>query len=143
MSQKRKRLLVIVVLVAAALLHRAVYVHFPSEAVIVFDDYAGTSFEEPLTKEEVQTFRRILWGKPPLPEALTGSLACGFGKGLSIVMGDTRYMLAWDSCGTLCLKDISSDRETSWYVEISDGQRNAIKQMFDTRIQRARAEEDS
>jgi len=138
MSQKRKCLLAILLVIV---LVRAVYVYIPAQAVIVFDDYAGTSFEEPLTNTEVRAFRKAVWGKLPLPEWLTGIPACGFGKGLSIVMGNKRYMLAWDSCGTLCVMDAVSDSEDYHYLEISDRQRAVIKEMFDSRIQRVRSEQ--
>ena len=140
MSQKKKRLLAVLAAAMVLLLARTLYVYTPAEAVIVFDDYAGTSFEEPLTDGEVRDFRRAVWGKLPLPEWLTGTPACGFGKGLSIVMGNKRYMLAWDSCGTLCVKDAVSDSEDRRYLNISGRQRAVIKEMFDTRIQRVRSE---
>lgn len=132
MSRKKKIILVLLLCIAAAaLIQRFFYIHGPSQGTVIFDDFAGNAFEEPLSKEEMIAVKKILWGKIPWPESLYGIPACGFGKSCSIILNDTRYMVAWDSCGTLCVENAFSDTGKSFYLNISGAEREIIDAIFD------------
>ena len=131
MYDRKKWVLVLLCLIAAVLVVREVWVCSPSEGTVILRSEAqGLDIEDSMSKEEVMTAKRILWGRIRWPEWLYGSPACGFGRGYGFLLDGTLYMMAWDSCGTLCVK---ADSGAYSYINISEPQKASLKKMFDSR----------
>ena len=133
MKKGYKLLALICACFAVIVLIRLAMVYTPSDGKVIFrDSVSGINIDEPLSQGETVAVKKILWGKIRWPESFYGVPACGFGRNMAIIIEDTRYMLAWDSCGTLCVESLSSAGETFSYMDISDKERAVIEEIFAT-----------
>lgn len=102
--------------------------------MILKEETTGIAVEETLSEDELVTVKKILWGKPRWPESLYGVPACGFSRKYAFVLDDTRYMMSFDRCGTLCAEDFSPGSSPQYYVDISDTDRQALQEIFERRV---------
>lgn len=128
MTKKKK---VAIAAITVILFLKVLMVYIPTSATVIFDDYQGTAFEEPLTREETIAVKKILMGKIRWPEMIYGIPACGFSRSYAIEIDGVRYMLAWDSCGVLCAE---SSQASKSYINISDSERDIMEVFFASRM---------
>ena len=135
---RRKKFLLIIMCVAAiVLLHRFIYIHVPAEGTVVFKaEEQEIYIEESLSDDEVVAVKKILWGKIRWSESLYGYPACGFYQEYAVIIGDVRYMLALDSCGTLCVESADVGSGSRFYMDISDAERDIFEEIFMSRLNR-------
>lgn len=134
MSKKRKIVAIVLIALTVALLLRIAWIYMPSEGTVTYyDQESGVTIEDELTREEIIAVKKILWGKIRWPEWLYGYPACGFGNIFSVTLNGTCYMPAWDSCGMMCAKDVSSDDDNRTYINISERQKNILEEIISSR----------
>ena len=135
MSKKNKMILLISLCVmVAVLLLCAIWIFVPSEGKVIFHvQETGITVEDALSYREMVTVKWILCGKIRWPEWIYGYPACGFGTICAIVLDDTYYMPAWDSCGMLGVMDSTSDEGKCTYINITDRQKDILNQIIKSR----------
>lgn len=95
--------------------------------VTYVNEHTGVSFSEPLTDEEMKQVADVLHGKIRKSMIFCGMPACGFDDNIAIVIGNTRYLLACDDCGTIVI-DGSMD-----VIDISNDERDVLERIFTSR----------
>ncbi len=123
----KKKLFMLAVLLLG--LYILTHLHFtlPGKTGYVTYRYGDISFAEELTAEEVRAVSQALNGKFKQDMYLFGVPACGFDGDISITVGDTTYLLACDSCGTVAIEG------TRYYMDISDTERDILEEIFTSR----------
>ncbi len=91
--------------------------------------FGDVEFQENLTPDEVQSVIRVLRGKPKQNMLICGTPACGFSQDLSLQIGGVTYYLALDECGTV---GIGNALFCIHYVDISDEERDALEEIFNS-----------
>lgn len=88
-------------------------------------EYDEVSFEEELNEEEMDALLRIIRSnRTKIPIGYTSG--CMWHRGVAFVIGNTRYMLATDDCGTIFVG--------GWgLIDISQEERAVLEAMFTSR----------
>ena len=128
MSGKRKvAIFILTLLTVTWLLGYCVPIHgFWSTGRIVYQvEYDEVNFEEALTEEEMDAVLRILRrNRLKIPIGYTSG--CMWEWGVAIIIDNTRYMLATDSCGTIFVGHFG-------LMDISLEERAVLEAMFTSR----------
>ena len=98
--------------------------HPPETAVRICYDRENVSFDLELSQEEASIVLSVLNGKRrDLDMTVTGA-GCGFGREQSIIIDESTYCIAQDSCGV-----IWEDGTDNYYV-VSDQEMDQLKEIF-------------
>ena len=136
MSRKRKNIAaVLMALMLALLLSQCMSIHFPwSKGRVVYDnDYdPSISFEDDLTEEEVAAVLQVLSNnRRTIP--IFYMPACSWDWDVAIILGDTRYMLATDTCGTIFVGNERMPKGYFAIIDISDREQDILEEIFTSR----------
>lgn len=135
MSIKRKNMAaVLMALVLALLLSQCMSFHFPwSKGRVVYDnDYdRSITFEDELTEEEVAAVLQVLNNRRTIPIAYMP--ACSWDWDVAIILGNTRYMLATDTCGTIFVGNERMPKGYFAIIDISDREQDILERIFTSR----------
>ena len=140
MDRKKKILVVIagifafVCVITAVVLVHVAGIYAPSDGKILYEiKGTGIAQEDTLSEEEIVKMKTILWRKIRWPESLYGYPACGFNREFAIILDGTRYVLAWDGCGVICVEGTGINAGRSFYISITKAEREIIADMFHAR----------
>ena len=129
--KKRKKIYILLIILAVLLLHRIAWIYWPSQGEVTFlNQQTGETVRDSLTGEETVAVKKILYGHIRWPEWLYGYPACGFGKSFSITLNGTCYMPAWDSCGMVAAEGASGICK---YMNVTDQEKEILTDIITSR----------
>ena len=119
---------ILIVLVAALLLHRFAWIHAPAEGeIICYAPGDEETIRVPLTQEDAVAVKSVLWGHVLWPEEIYGHPACYFDWYYSVTIDGVRYMPAW-CCGDMVVAD-GSDGERR-YINVTGRQMEILTEII-------------
>jgi len=127
----KKRWKWIILVLAALLLHRVVWIYWPSQGeVTYYEQETGETIRSTLTYEETVEVKKILSGHIRWPQWLYGYPACGFGEMFSITINGACYMPAWDGCEMVAVEGILGICK---YMDVTEQQKEMLVEIITAR----------
>lgn len=131
MLRKHKKIWILLIVLAALMLHRFAWIYWPSQGEVTFHvQETGETTRETLTSEETMEVKKLLAGHIRWPEWLYGYPACGFGEMFSITIDGVCYMPAWDGCTMVAVKDILG---TCKYMDVTEQDKEILVEIITSR----------